>query len=57
MWEYLVIRLDLDRQGELNRYGEQGWELVAILFESSDIKDGIYPTAYLKRRKSGIVKA
>jgi hypothetical protein len=46
-WEYKVVELagpSEERESQLNRLGEQGWELVAIV--------NAYDWYYLKRLKS-----
>jgi hypothetical protein len=43
VWEYLTLKLTDDT--DLDAYGVDGWELVAV----TEIT-GWFPTAYLKRR-------
>jgi RNA polymerase sigma factor (sigma-70 family) len=43
-WEYRIIPLPVDAQGELNKRGSEGWELVAVDRSATGVG-----TAYLKR--------
>jgi hypothetical protein len=47
-WEYKMIALV--SESDLNRWGEQGWELVAVASGAIDLRDATKTTAAILKR-------
>ena len=58
-WEYMIVKDP--KEGDLNKLGDEGWELVSVIvdtyspcygrYQDSYDYEAIYSLAYLKREK------